>query len=93
MGNGFPGEDSGCNEAEVYRLEEKRECSTIFEVKRRRAAPIVGIDQEDAGETAPHLGDQRGMVSIHRSRSRLPRESALVVNDQKPEHLTPIGSS
>jgi hypothetical protein len=55
----------------------ERECSTICEVKRRKSARNRGIDQEDAGETAPHLGYQHAMVEIHRSRSRLPRPKAL----------------
>ncbi|GHO63462.1 hypothetical protein KSC_023540 [Ktedonobacter sp. SOSP1-52] len=36
-----------------------------------KSARNMGIDPEDTGETAPHLGDQRAMVSIHRQRSRL----------------------
>jgi hypothetical protein len=33
----------------------KRECSTIFEAKCEKSARNIGIDQQDAGESAPHL--------------------------------------
>jgi hypothetical protein len=43
--------------------------STDFEVKQRKSARMVGIDPKDAGETAPHLGYQHGMVEIPHWRS------------------------
>src|SRR5438128_219739 len=50
---------------------------------RRFLVPNRGIDQQDAGETAPHLGYHHSMVEIHCSRPRLPHQKCCIWSDHR----------